>query len=136
MKKIFRNPAAMLFSGMLVLASASYAKPQSKEILHEVQEDETAWFLAQLYYGSGAQYPQILKANSFTRAEDIKAGLKIRIENAKYSPEQNDFPERKKSLWLKRQKALGLNRPDKVSGLFLPTEEIRKKDRAKDPENE
>lgn len=102
----------------------------SLTIEHVVGEDETAWFLAQLYYGQGAQYPKLLKSNGLQRAEDLKPGLEIRVENAVYHKNQPDFARRYSRLWEQRQKALGLKVGSKLphSQVVIPTETIRDRD--------
>jgi hypothetical protein len=107
----------------------------SKTVSHHVLEDETAWFISNVYYGSGQQFPKLLKTNSLTRAEDIREGMTIQIEDPKFDKSQVEFHARYQRLWSDRQKALGLTKGDKlpVSKVVIPTEKIMGRDKTKLP---
>jgi hypothetical protein len=108
---------------------------ESVFVMHQVLEDETAWFLASVYYGHGDQYTKLLDANHLSRPEDMKEGMEIRIEAPRFSEHQADFKQRYTRLWEARQKALGLN--SNQSKVNLATDSIRTHDRtAKLPFNE
>jgi hypothetical protein len=79
----------------------------AKIVDHKVQGNETAWFLAQLYFGTGARYPEILKTNSFNSTDAIKPGGIVKIENPLYDPTQKNFQERLQQLKKKRETDLG-----------------------------
>lgn len=97
---------------------------------HVVAEDETAWFIAQVYYGKGSEYPKLLFSNNLKRPEDMTTGMSIRIENPKFSKKQSAFAARYSRLWTARQKALGLQVGSSLphSKVVIPTEKIRTQD--------
>jgi hypothetical protein len=99
-------------------------------VTHVVLEDETAWFIASVYYGHGSQFPKLLASNHLTRPEEMKEGMEIRIEEPKYFKEQADFSARYAKLWETRQKALGLKTAGALPNakVVIPTESIRNQD--------
>jgi len=119
------------FAAALILSLLSFSA-QAKVVTHLVLEDETAWFLAHVYYGSGPQFTKLLSANQLTRAEDMKTGMEIRIEDPKFSKDQTQFNERYNKLWAQRQKALGLTKGNELpsSKVVIPTENILHKDKS------
>lgn len=120
------------FLSLLVFSSAGFAK--SKHVItHKVLEDETPWFIASVYYGSGALYTKLLTANGLDRAEQIKEGMEIRIEDPKYHQAQTSFTFRYAKLWEGRQKALGLRKGHALpnASVVIPTETIRSQDSTK-----
>jgi hypothetical protein len=111
-------------------AVANTTEETPKIITHKVVEAETPWFLAQVYYGSGAQYTKLLKSNGWTRPEEMKEGMEIRIEDPKHFNTQANFSNRYSNLWEKRAKALGLKVDNRLpaSKVVIPTQQIRNKD--------
>lgn len=130
-----RRTQVMLFSFFAILlatisiSQSTFAKTPVV-VKHIVLEDETAWFLAHVYYGSGKQYPKLLAANKLSRPEEIKEGMEIQIESPKYFKEQSDFSKRYADLWQVRQKALGLKNgsPLPNAKVVISTETIRNQD--------
>jgi hypothetical protein len=114
---------------VLCLTSRSLAK-SAHVVTHVVQEDETAWFLASVYYGNGNAYTKILETNKLVRPEDVKVGMSIQIQDPKYFKEQIDFSNRYAKLWEVRQKALGLQTGTHLPKtlVVIPTETIRSRD--------
>ncbi len=121
----------------LVLPSFAFAKSehaanhtQNQTVTHVVQEDETAWFLASVYYGKGQEFTKILKSNNLVRPEDVKVGMEIQIQSPKFFKEQADFATRYAKLWEARQKALGLKVDSHLPKtlVVIPTETIRSRD--------
>lgn len=104
----------------------------AKTVTHVVLEDETAWFLAHVYYGSGKQFTKLLSSNGLSRAEDMKTGMQIKIDEPKYSKDHPEFTDRYNKLWAARQKALGLTKGEELpnSKVVIPTEKIRNKDQS------
>lgn len=117
---------ALVLAALILPATAA-----AKTIRHVVLEDETAWFLAHVYYGSGKLFTKLLSANHLTRAEDMKVGMEIQIEDPRFSKDQPRFNERYNHLWAARQKALGLTKGKElpISKVIIPTENIRHKDK-------
>lgn len=91
---------------ILVLAFSSVGMAKDKEISHKVGKDETAWFLAHVFYGKGAEYTKILAANGLKSADDLVTGKEIKIVNPVHHPEQATFTDRYTKLWEKREKEL------------------------------
>lgn len=116
-----------LFLGFVVLSSALLSfrteANQVRMIRHIVLEDETAWFLAELYYGNGKQYPKILRENGLQRADEVGPGQVLKIKYPKFDPEDIRFDERVKRLKAKRLQAMGSK-----NRLDLSVDKIRKKD--------
>ena len=119
----------------------SKSKPEVKDMVkHVVTQDETAWFLANVYYGKGPQFEDILAANEMKDAKEIKEGMEIYIPNPKFHKGQTDFAARYTQVWEKRAEALKarnksvdanhsmLKSPMPASKVVLPTEKIRAKD--------
>ncbi len=115
----------------LILSTFSISQAAEKIVTHKITEDETAWFLASLYYGNGNQYQKLLQTNHVNRPEDLKEGMKIQVSNPKYNPEDPQFKERYTKLWQARQKALGLTEGHSLpnSKVVIATEKIRQHDR-------
>ncbi len=119
---------------ILILALAFFSSPRGtasdRTVTHVVTEDETAWFLATLYYGQGNEFQKLLAANGLKRPGDLREGMELRILNPKYSKRNPGFAQRYADLWEKRQKALGLATTGGLpaSKVVLPTEKIRQQD--------
>jgi hypothetical protein len=98
---------------------------------HVVAEDETAWFLASVYYGKGQEFPKLLSSNHLQRPADMKEGMTLKIENPKYSHKSPGFKARYDKLWKARQKALGLSVGSELptSKVVIPTERILHQDK-------
>ena len=120
---------ASVFSLVIGFSAVSFAK-SPHVVKHVVLEDETAWFLASVYYGNGAQYPKLLTSNHLSRPEEIKEGMEIQIEEPRFFKQQENFSVRYNELWEKRQKALGLQSgsPLPNAKVVIPTETIRNQD--------
>jgi len=118
-----------VLSWLIFSSSAAFAKP-ANVITHVVLEDETAWFLASVYYGNGTSFPKLLTSNHLTRPEDMKVGMEIRVEEPKFHKEQASFAARYAKLWEGRQKALGLKIGSSLPNakVVIPTETIRSQD--------
>ncbi|MEZ0392620.1 MAG: LysM peptidoglycan-binding domain-containing protein [Pseudobdellovibrionaceae bacterium] len=118
------------FGLIAVIVSVWALSTQAKVVKHVVLEDETAWFIAQVYYGNGTQFTKLLSANKLSRPEDMKEGMEILIEDPKFSQEQNQFAERYTKLWAARQKALGLTTGESLpsSKVVIPTQKILNQD--------
>ncbi len=127
-----RSLGAIFLSSLLFcLITVSFAFAASTKVVkHVVQEDETAWFLASVYYGNGNHYTKLLQANGLTRPEEMKEGMEIQIPEPKFYKEQADFSARYAKLWEARQKALGLQKgsPLPNAKVVIPTETIRQQD--------
>lgn len=78
---------------------------QGKVIEHQVQGDETAWFVSLIYFGKGDRNAEILRYNKIA-ASDLKPGIILKIENPIYFPEQRDFQKRLAHLKDKRAQRL------------------------------
>jgi hypothetical protein len=115
---------------VLIGSCGALAKAQ-KVVTHVVTEAETPWFLATVYYGSGPSFSKILETNHLQRPDDMKEGMKVRIEDPKYSEDQSGFSERYKRLWQARQTALGLTVGNKLpnSKIIIPADHILHQDR-------
>ena len=83
---------ALLFSGVCFADN-----------IHKVEKGETVWFLAELYYGEGAKYQEILKSNNLKRPEDLKVGLEVVLPLPKYSNKAADFKDRYQQILAKRK---------------------------------
>jgi hypothetical protein len=125
----FILPIFFCLASWLTFSSTAFSQTPHV-VTHVVLEDETAWFIASVYYGNGAQYPKLLASNHLTRPEEMKEGLEIRIENPKFFKEQSDFSARYAKLWEGRQKALGLKTSQALPNtkVVIPTESIRNQD--------
>jgi hypothetical protein len=123
---------SLILLSLLLLSPHGFAKSPHL-IKHTVLEDETAWFLASVYYGNGSMFPKLLESNQLTRAEDMKVGMEISIEDPKFHREQAGFASRYAKLWEGRQKALGLNSGSALPNakVVIPTETIRSQDSLK-----
>lgn len=108
----------------------NFASAAEPVITHVVTEDETAWFLASVYYGKGSDFPKLLKSNKLSRPEDMTEGMEIRIENPKFSKTSPGFSDRYDRLWEQRQKSLGLNSGQALPHVkvVIPSEKIRNRD--------
>jgi hypothetical protein len=125
-------------------AEVKVAKSQVEDknsVKHMVTKDETAWFLANVYYGKGQKYQDILAANGFSDPQEVKEGREIIIPNPKYHKGQEDFAARYSQVWEKRAQALKernksvdaaqylIKAPMPSSKVVLPTDKIRAKDK-------
>lgn len=110
-KKMAETKKSIKATGSKVKAEDS-AKGASSLVLskgtvkHLVSKDETAWFLASVYYGQGQRFEDILKANGFKDANEIREGKEILIPSPQYHKGQNDFARRYADTWEKREAAL------------------------------
>lgn len=127
--KIMRVASLLVFCFSSAAMATSRAVPP-KVVNHVVVEDETAWFLAQVYYGSGLEFPRLLTSNQLSRPSELKQGMKIRIKNPVYFKQQSQFASRYIRLWEQRQKALGLKAGSALphAQVVIPTDEIRNRD--------
>lgn len=110
---------------ILILSLLSF-HVEAKLVDHKVQGDETAWFLSQIYYGTGARYPEILKTNSLSSAESLQPGSIVKIENPVFDPQQKGFEERFATLKKKRETELGLGwkASDHAKKVVVPNDKI------------
>ncbi len=128
----FGLKCSLTLLSFLLFSTVGFAK-STHIVKHTVLEDETAWFLASVYYGSGSLFTKLLESNQLTRAEDMKVGMEISIEDPKFHQEQAGFANRYAKLWEGRQKALGLNNGSSLPNakVVIPTETIRSQDTLK-----
>lgn len=124
----------------VVKAQKSVLSLGKGDIKHTVTKDETAWFLANVYYGKGQAFETILAANGFSDAKEIREGKEILIPNPKFHKGQSEFAAHYSELWEKRAKALKerdkqveadkymSHEPLPTSKVVIPTDEIRAKD--------
>ncbi len=109
-------------------------------VKHVVTKDETAWFLANVYYGKGQEFTKILSANGYQSANELREGKEILIPNPQFHKGQSTFAAHYSELWEKRAKALKerdkqveadkymSREPLPTSKVVIPTEKIRAKD--------
>lgn len=95
---------------VLICASSAMALAKDFEVKYKVGKDETAWFLSQVFYGTGKDYLKILDANQMKSADELVTGKEIIVKNPLHHPEQATFTERYAKLWEKREKALEAKR--------------------------
>lgn len=101
---------------ILVLAAMfTFSAHAGRVIEHQVKENETAWFLSQLYYGSGLKYTEILENNKMSMPSDLKTGQVIKVINPSFDSTQPNFNERYKRLAQQRAEKLK-NIPLQVPG--------------------
>jgi nucleoid-associated protein YgaU len=64
---------------MTIAAQAAAAEPDSET--YEIKKGDTLWAISEKYYGSGAKYPEIVKANQpmIKDADEIYPGQTLRI---------------------------------------------------------
>ena len=126
MKTAFFFSILMFYSSALTRAEAESKGVEKRTITHKVTEAETPWFLAQVYYGKGALYTRLLQANGFSRPEEMKQGMEIRIVAPEHWDAQPEFSKRYSALWETRSKALGLKIDNRMpsSKVVLPTVKI------------
>lgn len=102
----------------------------SAEAVHHVEGNETAWFIAQIYYAKGNSYPQILEANHLKTAEEIHPGMDLKIPQPKFDVQTSSFKERLAQMRADRnqgkvEKALSLKAPSKASLVDQAQKELR-----------
>lgn len=105
-----------LLAVLLLISRLGFA---GEEVIHIVEKDETAWFLAQLYLGSGPRYPEILKFNHMNSPEEVQPGVKLRIDGAKFFPHQANFKGRYQRLESRRQLLLANKKSPELSPFAL-----------------
>ncbi len=129
MKQKNRVAAIVLFCTGSILSVSVFAD-RGTTATHKVSAAETPWFLAQVYYGNGAEFSKLLKTNHMTRPEEMREGIEIQIENPKFQESDPQFQKRYSDLWDKRSKALGLKIDNRMpsSKVVIPTQKIRSKD--------
>ena len=108
-----------------------------KVIEHTVVKEETAWFLASVYFGHGEDYKKILATNHLEKPEQIKVGMVLKIEEPKFQPESENFKKHYSHMWELREQKLGhVEKTASVtvndSKVEIPTAEIRKEDTVKE----
>jgi hypothetical protein len=81
-----------------------------RTVKHDVQSTETAWFLAQVYYGTGLKYVEILKANRLENADALRAGMKVKIVDPRFESSQPNFAERYQRLAGQRDQKLKMQK--------------------------
>jgi hypothetical protein len=89
-----------------VLSLTSFSAQAGRSIQHEVQADETAWFISQVYYGSGLKYVDILKANKLQSPEQIRKGMLVKIPDPRFEQSQPNFKTRYERLADQRDQKL------------------------------
>ncbi len=119
-------PRTEMFEPLDMKRTKTPQEHRIRMVRHIVLEDETAWFLAELYYGKGSDYKKILKENGFSRPNEVVVGQVLKIKYPNYDPEDVAFNERIKILKKKRLQALGAK-----NRLDLGVAKIRKKDSQK-----
>ena len=114
--------------------------PSKDTVKHMVTKDETAWFLANVYYGKGQEFTKILSANGYQTANELREGKEILIPSPQFHKGQSTFAAHYSELWEKRAKALKerdkqveadkymSREPLPTSKVVIPTEKIRAKD--------
>lgn len=96
-------------------------KENKQTVQHTVKERETLWFLAQLYYGSGADHEKILKDNRMSSPQEVKAGQVLNLINVIHQPKSAGFQDRYDRLWKEREEKLAARKSQ--SGQHSVTEE-------------
>lgn len=133
-KKLAQKPVVKTTQKNKVLAFSQ------DSVKHTVTKDETAWFLANVYYGRGQEFTKILSANGYQSANELREGKEILIPNPQFHKGQSTFAAHYSELWEKRAKALKerdkqveadkymSREPLPTSKVVIPTEKIRAKD--------
>lgn len=91
---------------VLSLCGVSAMARAARGIEHTFHEGETLWFLAQVYYGDGSRYAEIMRANRLASSEGVQDGQRLRIPEPLFTPEQPGFETRLTHLRLKRAQEL------------------------------
>jgi hypothetical protein len=112
----------------------------STDVFHVVKDNETVWFIAEIYYGKGLDFEKILSANNMKSSTELKTGEKIVVPEPRYLPDHTGFKQRYESLAKARERKLAEKGSTSMTGkeilkqLKLQTTE--KKDSAKSPPKE
>lgn len=109
-KLFFNKFTLVLFPALLTMLSASalseghLAEHSSNQ--HTFKSDETLWFLAQLYYGDGFRYREIIAANHLKNENDVRPGQVLEIPNVVHSSNDMGWQARYMELYGQRSQAL------------------------------
>ncbi len=91
----------------IIVILLSAATVWSAELVyHEFKKNETAWFMAQIYFGTGSRYTEILAANDLSSPNQLVVGKKYLIKDPKFSPDSSGFQERFSRINHNRELAL------------------------------
>jgi hypothetical protein len=102
-KNIIKNLMALL---VIFLSPSLNVIASPNESKHVFKADETLWFLAQVYYGSGLKYVDIVKANKLKNESAVAVEQELVIPHPKYPSEDHNWQERYDQLYKKRAQAL------------------------------
>jgi hypothetical protein len=102
-KNMVKNILAIV---ILFLSPSLNVIASPNESKHVFKADETLWFLAQVYYGSGLKYVDIIKANKLKNESAVAVGQELVIPHPKYPSEDHNWQERYEQLYKKRAQAL------------------------------
>jgi hypothetical protein len=83
----------MILATILITAMSIFAQAENL-VFHEIRDDETLWFLAQVYYGDGNQYHKIADANMVDGKVKFTKGRRLLIPDPVYNPDASDFEKR------------------------------------------
>ena len=90
---------------ILITALSFFAQAESL-VFHEIRNDETLWFLAEVYYGNGKLYPKIADANMLDESSKLFKGRRLLIPEPVFSPDSSDFEQRFAMLQRRRAQKL------------------------------
>jgi len=98
-----------LISTQVLRADISWTSAK-KPVTHEFTDDETLWFVAQLYYIKGENYKKIMAANGIKDPNSVKKGTMLVIPDPVHNPHHKDLSARYKMLHEIRTEKLAGNK--------------------------
>ncbi len=88
---------------LLILGSFVFcASLAAADSIHKVAQNETVWFLAQVYYGDGHKFTEIVFANHMKKAEDLVVGEEVVVPLPKFSNKDAGFKARYEKMFAAR----------------------------------
>lgn len=82
---------AILFTSLIFAAVLANAEAL---VFHEIRNDETLWFLSEVYYGRGDQFNKIMEANHVKADTKLEKGQRILIPAPVFHPGSKEFEAR------------------------------------------